>query len=309
MKKLLITASALTLVAGAASANVTIAGSGYMGVGHDSGLANKNYMVERMQLDFSASKTTDSGLTFHGSFRARSTTGSSNNNTNTNAPTFNGGAVGVTAGGLDVSFGNVTDAYDASGVVYNSEIGICGCGGEVVTNFAGSSSNGAGNQAILVTYSMGSFIGRAGYQQNNGNGVGRGESSVGVEYTMGTVHVAAGYLEGYQADKVTKYHATYGAADLAIGNSHVGVLLGNNHVDGGNDNGTIATLYGNTKMGATTIQAFVSNAQRQLASETTKTTYGVGAKYDLGSGAAIVGNIQKDRNKDTLGDLGVTFSF
>ncbi|MDE3029854.1 MAG: porin, partial [Paracoccaceae bacterium] len=109
MKKILIATTALVLVAGAASADVTIAGSGYFGLGYDrtgaSATQGKTFLIDRFQLDFKASKTTDSGLTFHGNLRVRS-------QNNINPTSFNGGAVGVTAGGLDVSVGNVTDAYD-----------------------------------------------------------------------------------------------------------------------------------------------------------------------------------------------------
>ncbi len=308
MKKILIATTALVLVAGAASADVTIAGSGYFGMGYDkngsTATQGKTFLIDRMQLDFKATKTTDSGLTFHGAFRVRSN--------QDKATGFNGGAVGVTAGGLDVSVGNVTDAYDASGVVYNSEIGICGCGGEVITNAAESSSTGSGHNAVLVTYTMGSLIGRVGYQQANGNGVGNGEASIGLEYTMGSLHLAGGYLSGKPSPAVPvagDYTGAWLAGEYAIGNSHVGVLVGSNHVSGGADNGTIATLYGNTTFGATTVSAFVSNAQRDLPTETTKTTYGIGASYDLGGGAAMVGHVRTDRTKDTLGDLGVTFKF
>ena len=319
MKKILIATTALVLVAGAASADVTIAGSGYFGLGYDkngaSATQGKTYLIDRMQLDFKASKTTDSGLTFHGHIRVRA-----ENDITTTQPS--GGDVGVTAGGLDVSAGNVTDAYDASGVVYNSEIGICGCGGEVVTRAAEASSGGHGHEAILATYTMGNLIGRLGYQQTGGNGVGNGEASIGVEYTMGSLHLVAGYLDGKAngagsevenpggAKLVagSKYRGGWIGAQYAIGSSNVGLLAGSNSADG-YSNQTIVTLYGNTKFGATTVSAFVSSANKEVDADLTKTTYGIGASYDLGGGAAMVGHVRTDRTKDTLGDLGVTFSF
>ncbi|MEO6299491.1 MAG: hypothetical protein ABIO62_07650, partial [Paracoccaceae bacterium] len=75
------------------------------------------------------------------------------------------------------------------------------------------------------------------------------------------------------------------------------------------DNGMIYTLYGSTTFGATKVTAFASTAQNLIGAETRKTSFGVGASYDLGSGAAIVGNVRTDRTKDTLADLGVTFKF
>ncbi len=307
MKKLLIATTALTLVAGAASADVTLAGSGYFGMKYDgsntsvAGTPKKTQLIDRFQIDIKASKTTDSGLTFHGKLRIRSnaTTAIGGSTTNVNA-----GQVGVTAGGLDVSVGNVSDAIDALTLYWNSEIGLCGCGGETLQNgIVGYQSTGGGNNGVLVTYTMGDLVVRGGYQQTGGqlNGADN-EASASVAYKMGALSFELGYLNQQGA---TGGSASTAVVEYALGNSNIGLAYGNSY----DDFGTILTLYGNTKFGATTVQAFVSQSSKLSATASTKTTYGVGASYDLGSGAAIVGSVRQQYSKKAYADLGVKFAF
>ena len=307
MKKLLIATTALTLVAGAASADVTLAGSGYFGMKYDgsntsvAGTPKKTQLIDRFQIDIKASKTTDSGLTFHGKLRIRSnaTTAIGGSTTNVNA-----GQVGVTAGGLDVSVGNVSDAIDALTLYWNSEIGLCGCGGETLQNgIVGYQSTGGGNNGVLVTYTMGDLVVRGGYQQTGGqvNGA-KNETSVSAAYKMGALSFELGYLNQQGA---TGGSASTAVVEYALGNSNIGLAYGNSY----DDFGTILTLYGNTKFGATTVQAFVSQSSKLSATASTKTTYGVGASYDLGSGAAIVGSVRQQYSKKAYADLGVKFAF
>lgn len=306
MKKLLIATTALTLVAGAASADVTLAGSGYFGMKYDgsntsvAGTPKKTQLIDRFQIDIKASKTTDSGLTFHGKLRIRSnaTTAIGGSTTNVNA-----GQVGVTAGGLDVSVGNVSDAIDALTLYWNSEIGLCGCGGETLqSGIVGYQSTGGGNNGVLVTYTMGDLVVRGGYQQTGGqlNGA-KNETSVSAAYKMGALSFELGYLNQQGSG-----NAATAVVEYALGNSNIGLAYGHNNYDA---YGNIVTLYGNTKFGATTVQAFVSQSSKLAIATGTKTTYGVGASYDLGSGAAIVGSVRQQYSKKAYADLGVKFAF
>lgn len=324
MKKLLIATTALTLVAGAASADVTLAGSGYFGMKYDgnntstTGFSKKTQLIDRFQIDIKASKTTDSGLTFHGKLRIRSNaTGTNDIVAGANPPTaaasgttalssttnVNAGQVGVTAGGLDVTVGNVSDAIDALSLYWNSEIGLCGCGGETLQNgIVGYSSTGGGNNGVLVTYTMGDLVVRGGYQQTGGqvNGA-KNETSVSAAYKMGALSFELGYLNQQGSG-----NAATAVVEYALGNSNIGLAYGHNNYDA---YGNIVTLYGNTTFGATTVQAFVSQSSKLAIATGTKTTYGVGASYDLGSGAAIVGSIREQYSKKAYADLGVKFAF
>ena len=316
MKKLLIATTALTLVAGAASADVTLAGSGYFGMKYDGNNTGttvgvspkKTQLIDRFQIDIKASKTTDSGLTFHGKFRIRSNATGTDTTAPATAPfssttSVNAGQVGVTAGGLDVSVGNVSDAIDALTLYWNSEIGLCGCGGETLQNgIVGYSSTGGGNNGLLVTYTMGDLVVRGGYQQTGGqvNGA-KNEASASVAYKMGALSFELGYLNQQGSG-----NASTAVVEYALGNSNIGLAYGHNSYDA---YGNIVTLYGNTTFGATTVQAFVSQSSKLAIASGTKTTYGVGASYDLGSGAAIVGSVRQQYSKKAYADLGVKFAF
>lgn len=333
MKKILIASTALTMLAGAASADVTVSGSGYFGLkynskANDSG-QQKTQLIDRLQIMIVGSKTTDSGLTFHGKYRIRSNAYQSTGTTSVNA-----GQVGVTAGGLDVSVGNVSDALDALSLYWNSEIGICGCGGETLnfingtSGFDGYSSTGGGNNGVLATYTMGDLVVRAAWETGPSTGTAagnlqgaKGEGSVSVAYKIGALSMEAGYVHrGWSANNLG-YSGETLVLEYALGNSNIGIAAGHS-VDTSmagvkGDGITTETLYGNTKFGATTVAAFVSHANNldsfipgtTTAYGATSTTYGVGASYDLGSGAAMVGHIRKDWDKGTKADLGVTFSF
>lgn len=317
MKKILIATTALTMMAGAASADVTLSGGGYFGLKYNSkpgtngsGVAyQKTQLIKRMQVDIKGSKTTDSGLTFHGKFRVRSSAYLA-----TTTP-VNAGQVGITAGGLDVSVGNVSDAIDALSLYWNSEVGICGCGGETLnwTPFKGySSQGGAGTEGVLATYTMGDLVVRGSYM-SAGNTTGlKSEQGVSVAYKVGALSMEAGYVTQSASATADGYSGATLVFEYALGNSNIGIAGGRNTTKpmGGGANTSInaVTVYGNTTMGATTLKAFVSHANN-LPATNTSTTYGVGASYDLGSGAAIVGSVRRDWNKANYADIGVTFSF
>ncbi|OIQ80166.1 porin [mine drainage metagenome] len=306
MKKILIATTALVLVAGAASADVTVAGSGYFGLKYDSGNKaagmNNTYLFDRTQLDIGGSKTTDSGLTFHGKFRVRS-------NSYTTANNINGGQVGITAGGWDVSVGNIADAIDAMSLYYNSEIGLSGQGGETIYGwpFNGYDSYGLGNNGVLATYPVGNLIVRGSVQTGTVNTTGtKNENAVSVFDKFGALSLEAGYVE-----KQNSFHAVTAVAEYALGTANVGLAYGSVKYTATGVTNATTTLYGNTTFGATTVSAFVSNTTNVAQ----KSTYGVGASYDLGSGAAIKGAIRKDNGlnstgtDDTVADLGVAFKF
>ena len=295
------------MLAGAASADVTLSGSGYFGLQYDNKNETANgtqntQLLDRLQIMINASKTTDSGLTFFGQYRIRS-------NQYQGGPTpINGGQVGVKAGGFSVAVGNVSDAIDAMSLFYNSEVGICGCGGETIYGwpFDGYSSRGEGSNGVLATYTAGSLIVR-GSLMSNGNAIGtKAESAVSVFDKFGNLSLEAGYV------KTPKNFTAYTAVvEYAMGSSNIGLAYGNVKYFGAANSIATTTLYGNTKFGAMTVSAFVSSATNVVQ----KTTYGIGGAYDLGSGAAIAGSVRTDNGlngpapKNTYADLGVTFSF
>jgi outer membrane protein OmpU len=315
MKKILIASTALTMLAGVASADVTLSGSGYFGLQYDSENKNINgtnntQLLDRLQIMINASKTTDSGLTFYGKYRIRG------NAYQGGTTPINGPQVGVKAGGLDVSVGNVSDAIDSMSLFYNSEVGICGCGGETIYGwpFDGYSSRGEGGNGVLASYTVGSLIVR-GSVMSNGNAVGtKTESALSVFDKFGNLSFELGWAN---TDK--NFNMVTGVVEYAMGSSNIGLAYGTvKYGVAGFAPGTrfnTTTLYGNTTFGAVTVSAFVSNTTNVAQ----KATYGIGASYDLGSGAAIAGSVRTDNGlngpvngahkQNTYADLGVTFKF
>ena len=114
MKKILLTTSALTLIAGAAAADVSVSGYGRIGISSTGGTSTQ---YTRMQTTFSGTSTTDSGLSFNAQTRYQSG-GSSNT-----------GATGVFAGpSFSISNGAMTLALGNNGGAISSNAGIWGCG-------------------------------------------------------------------------------------------------------------------------------------------------------------------------------------
>ncbi len=106
--KLLITTTALVMVAGAASADVTLSGYGRFGVAYNSDAgANtaKTQVTERMRLNIDLTKTTDSGLTFGGRVRIQY-------DENTAGSALSAAKLYVKSGGLTVEVGNVEEALE-----------------------------------------------------------------------------------------------------------------------------------------------------------------------------------------------------
>ncbi|WP_127903779.1 porin, partial [Solirhodobacter olei] len=175
----------------------------------------------------------------------------------------------------------------------------------------GYSSTGAGNNGVLATYTMGGLVVRAGYQTKGNTSASNHESSLSVAYKAGALSFELGGLHQNGANGGSEETAV---VEYALGNSNIGLAYGHNSdtIDmaaGANPYGNIVTLYGNTKFGATTVQAFVSHSSKLAIATGTKTTYGVGASYDLGSGAAVVGSVRQQYSKKMYADLGVKFSF
>ncbi|MBI1220227.1 MAG: porin [Rhodobacteraceae bacterium] len=327
MKKILIASTALTMLAGAASADVTVAGKGYFGLQYYSKPAagmKKTVLYSRLQFEIKGSKTTDSGLTFHGKVRIRSQQDMSH----AGATPINAGQVGVTAGPLDVTVGNVSDAIDALTLYWNSELGICGCGGETLNyiargnGFNGYSSQGGGNNGVLATYTVGTLVVRASYQSHNNLSATKGEAALSVAYKAGPLSFELGYVDNKRSASIAQlgYQGYTGVVEYALGNSNIGLAYGSSKdTDGAtgvkDKSVNTVTLYGNTKFGATTVQAFVSNTSVPapggvVTANFRKVTYGLGGAYDLGSGAAMVGSVRTTNTKGgTYADLGVTFSF
>jgi outer membrane protein OmpU len=307
MKKVLLATTVLLLSAGVAAADVSVGGDGRMGIISTDG-ADAAF-TSRIRISFSASGETDGGLTFGGSIRAdnaaavASCTGT---DTDTSGDfdaltcTTAGGGVNGAAGSVYVSgsfgklsMGDVSGAVEAA-VGDAAGVGLTGLGdfnelaylsnatrpaarwdlsiGDLGLHVSADNPGPAGDQAysVAVTYSMGDVSMGLGVEDN-------GEDS----------HVAAG-VSAALGD--ASFKLVYGSKDDS--NNSLGV----------DDDQYAASI--SYAMGAASLTAFT---EKNFAGQD---HYGVGAAYDLGGGASLVGGIADgDSLTDASYDFGLSMSF
>jgi outer membrane protein OmpU len=300
MKKLLLATSALTLMAGAATAenHIALSGSARMGLVYDGTLdggSGQTFFSSRVRIVFTASGETDSGLSFGASMRADQQGGNNNDagddkdgDSNGDSTVFISGAFGK------LTMGDVGGAADAlvgqvSGVGYGPNDSL------QEIDFVGTTKT-----AVYYEYSTGAFTFGLGAGQlynvdldtDTGN-----ELNIGVKYATDAFSVALGYET---SDAVDALHlgasATFGGATLAA------------RVTDRDDQSDVqwATSI-DYAIDATTVTAFYTDF-----GDSDTQHYGIGASYDLGGGASVAGGIvQQDApaGDNTFADVGLKFSF
>jgi outer membrane protein OmpU len=196
MKKVLLTTSALTLLAGAAAADVSLSGHARIGISNSTAaksatdatkVGTTNYL--RNQITFTGSATSDGGLTLSSWTRYRQSAGSSK---------FSGTG-SFAAPRLSISNGSLTLTAGNAGGAINNNGGIWGCGaimwgcddvvGAGVWDWASTSSTGTGPNVVRLDMALGS----ASVSVSGGNG---NDSEVAMSLPMGGGSVAVGYDAG-----------------------------------------------------------------------------------------------------------------
>ena len=117
MKKVLLTTSALTLLAGAAAADVSVGGYSRIGI-QNSGSTTTN--VLRNQITFSGSATSDGGLTLSAWTRTRN---SASGSKFAGTSAFAGPQLTVSNGAVTLALGNATGAIGS-----HAGAAVWGCG-------------------------------------------------------------------------------------------------------------------------------------------------------------------------------------
>ena len=339
MKKILLATTMLICTAGVAAAEVTISGDARMGVvnGHvfDATAADDTVFTSRARVSFGLSGESDSGLSFGASFRADNA-----------GPASSGkaGSVFVSAGGFKLSMGDVdggataavgqVDGVGMTGLGDHNElihVGNGGLGGDVATELDFDGESLTGDPSVLVGYSAGNLsiygsVTQAGHTFAGGDWEGSA-NAVGVAYSMGDYSFSFGY-ENVGLDEV----AGPGSADVehlllganaTFGQITVKARYGNGDIDV--DGAAFADISQSAvsasyTMDALSVSAFVSQKSIETpagANILSVDGMGVGASYDLGGGASVVGGISKAEvqagsaaaEDDTAFDLGLTFSF
>lgn len=311
MKKILLATALLSSTATVASAEtgITFSGYGRFGLEYVEDRAQETQVASRMRININGKTETDSGVTFGGRLRLQSTDGG---NGSTNAALFF-----AEYEGFRLEVGNANTAFDSAGLLYNSEMGFqdSSAGDPQGAFFAYNSTGGVGNffddiddndndgVGIFASYSVGDFTGRISYvtpDQKADLVAGEEEEiSVSFDYASGPFSVSvAAYQNGLGIDGNDGHFigAAYAINDAAN--------VGLNYIDEDAVGGAIITLYGNYTFGATTVRAYVADADV----DDTDTAFGLGADYDLG-GARLSGAIQSGYDGNMVADLGVRFDF
>jgi len=346
MKKILLATTMLIGTAGFAAAEVTISGDARMGVVNNHVLgagADDTVFTSRARVSFGLSGESDSGLSFGASFRAD------------NAGAAAGGTAGsvfVSAGGFKLSMGDVdggataavgqVDGVGMTGLGDVNElihVGNGGLGSVAGTGVAaGGTGSLTGDPSILASYSAGALTvyasaTQAGHTFAAGGLLAAGNwegsaNAVGVAYSVDAYKFSLGY-ESVSLDQRTGGTAAVDinhlllGADATFGQITVKARYGNGDLDvngvaaGDISQSAVSAAY---TMDALSVSAFVSQKSVENAAGVNLISIdgmGVGASYDLGGGASLVGGIAKNETQvgtaaaqdDTAFDLGLTFSF
>ena len=213
MKKVLLTTSALTLLAGAAAADVGLSGHARIGISNSTAAVSAtdttkvgtvNYL--RNQITFTGSATSDGGLTLSTWTRYRQSAASS---------VFSGTGA-FSAPNISVSNGAITLAAGNTGGAVAMNAGIWGCGAimwgcdDIVGswNWASTSSTGAGPNVVRLDMALGS----ASVSVSGGNG---NDSEVAMSLPMGGGSIGIGYDAGHATDAVAARVAVNAVAAVA----------------------------------------------------------------------------------------------
>lgn len=298
MKKVLLATTALVLSAGFAAAEVKLDGSANFGLKYnEAGLsyADDKEAAGWYEIDMNVTGTmeSDSGLTFGAQIQLDSDYASLDQNYDANV--FVSGAFGTIKVGesnwvASDDYGLTDIGFDGIGVDNTAEIAMYANDNDSVNDLRWDYTVGA----VSMTASVDTI------SEDYGLAIG---------YNTGMVGIYVAYDRDEDGGSYTPAGAP--AYTLDGGKSSTSVLLTG---DFGAFSGQLyyATsdnyddsygVYGAYKTGPWTFEAAVADAD--LAADT---SYGIGAKYDLGGGATLAGGIGSVEG-DTAADFGVTFKF
>jgi outer membrane protein OmpU len=310
MKYILASSAVLALIAGVASAEVTLSGDARMGIKDDFGPVDAGF-TSRARVKFTMSGETDTGLSFGADFRADNAGG---------AATGTAGSVYISGAFGKLSMGDVDGAAQAA--VGNVDgVGLTGL--DDLNEIAYILGNE--DPSALYEYSTGSFGFYISAQPEGGNS----NYGVGANYTTGNYKFAIGYESveddstpgSLWPDKIDfSSFWSNGASQVVLGaDGTFGAVTvkarfaryDEKDYDGGVDQMALSVTY---TADALAVTGFVSNYRGTDNYEGDDGDfYGIGASYDLGGGAKVVGGytaVDASAYGDTSAfDLGLSFSF
>lgn len=296
MKKLLFASTALVMSAGVAAANdnISFSGDARMGVVYNSAnvaLTAKTQFSARARMTVRMTRTTDSGLQVGATFLVNEAEQAAGNTGMERGTVFIAGDFGR------LTMGNITGAVQ--GVVLQlHDIGYTGLANRAQWL---SRATNAARTAARYEITFDDFTVMVSSDQLTASG-GNGMAAIGVRYRFDGFTVAVGYESGRST-----------GGPIPAGNRADHAMIG---VEGKIDMVTLRALYGrakdntdndslnqwglsaDAKIDAVNVTAYYM--KRLNASK----NYGIGASYDLGGGAKLMGGINKVSGGATTADFG-----
>ena len=287
MKKILLTTTALTLLAGAASAGLSVGGDARLGISSSGGTTTVD---RRFRVKFKGSGETDSGVTFGAGAGIRWDDAES---TPTTAPNIWGSNVWVSNGTATLTVGNTNGAIaNASGIWGGATIGYTGMSFSAIPFVGHSSSSSAGGGSNLASLTM--SLGSANIGVSTGI-AGAGDTEVAGNFATGALTIGVGYDTGSSSGT----SATYFSVGSSLGSADVHLNYASNSTGS-----TAYSLSATMGVGAGSIAMY-------LGSVGGGSVTGIGYSQSLGGGAkAAIGiqNIASAATPLTI-EAGLAFGF
>ena len=278
MKKVLLTTSALTLLAGAASA-VDIGGYARIGISNADG-STTNYL--RNQITFTGSASTDGGLTMSTWTRYRHSAAAS---------VFSGTGslaaprISVSNGAMTLTAGNAGGAINANSGMWGCGAAMWGCADVVGSwDWASTSSTGAGPNVVRLDMALGG----ASVSVSGGNG---NDTEASLSVPMGGGSVGIGFDQNSAANQTISVNWS---------GTMAGMSAGLRTSQSGGSTGYIANV--SAPMAAGSVYVF---AGKTLAGAN---NYGLRYNQSLGGGASMQAGMTSAGGTTTVG-AGVAFGF
>jgi outer membrane protein OmpU len=303
MKKILLATTVLAATAGFASAEVAVTGKARMGVTNQitttNPLGDDVEFTQRLRIYFTGSGETDGGLSFGGT--VRNDQGGVGNTANNDSTVFISGAFGK------ITMGDVSGAPDA--IVGQ----VSGVGLTSLTTLNEISNLGNTKTAALYTYSAGALTFGLGFGQPTGADK---AVSAAVAYATDMYSVSLGY-----EDTTAQKRVVIAGSTTFSGVTLKARIANNDELDlsKGNTKNTAYALSADYAMNGVNLTAFFSEGAGYRSSTLTTSgstefdgveAYGLGASYDLGGGASVMGGVAKvNDGSDAIFDLGVSMAF
>ncbi|WP_136646354.1 porin [Tabrizicola sp. YIM 78059] len=298
MKKVLLASSVLALSAGFASAEIKFSGSAVMGVG-DNGIDDPRSILETY-LTASASGETDAGLSF--GFETTIATYDTDGGLNDDGTSaFISGAFGK------LSMGSVAEADEVATL---PDIGgLSGLGVDNIAEAFTGDSAGRETHDVNYTYSGGPLtFGASAHIGAAGEGDGY---AVGVKYSFGDAYVGIGYNDDNVSAAAGTVVSLYGGG--TFGAVSVKAMWSEWDPDAAGDKLNAYGVHMDYTVDALTISAQYSANDLENLAGNGHEAFGLGAAYDLGGGAKVVGGVanvtNNDLDDDTVWEMGLSFTF